>query len=455
MEPLTIVFGVIAVLGVGATVWLLLDRSRVAGRVASADAQAARAEEAQAARDESIAELRQEIEALESARDASSARVLELSESLSALRERLASAEEMRRQIEADRAQLKESFKALASDALKSSSADFMQLARTAFEGAHKAGQMELDKRRESFESLVKPIGETLSKTDARLIALTQELGDTKAATARVGETTARLARALSKPGVRGRYGEMQLQRVAEIAGMRQYCDFDVQATVRDGDSSLRPDMVVRLPAGRVIVVDAKTNIDAYVDAIEADTPEAQEEALARFGGHVADQVKKLAGKAYQDQFKNAPDFVVMFVPGDQFVDAALARQPDLLEKAWGQNVILTSPSTLIGLLRAVHVGWREHTLAERAEELRVLGRELHERAGKVFDYVSQLGESIKRASVQYNKLAGSIDSRFVPTLKKFEESGARGSKEIAEIPEIDVEVKALERTQELFEEEG
>jgi len=436
-----IVMGVVTCVALAGGAWAVVSRSR----------EAARAEGA--VRDLELA--RADLERERALRDETSARVLALSEELSALRERLSSAEELRRQLEADRGQLKESFKALASDALKSSSADFMQLARTAFEGAHQAGQAELEKRRSSFEALVKPIGETLSRTDARLVALAQELGDTKATTARVGETTAKLVRALSKPGVRGRYGEMQLQRVAEIAGMRQYCDFDVQATVRDGDASLRPDMVVRLPAGRVIVVDAKTNIDAYVDAIEADSPEAQEAALERFGGHVADQVRKLASKGYQDQFKNAPDFVVMFVPGDQFVDAALARQPDLLEKAWGHNVILTSPSTLIGLLRAVHVGWREHTLAERAEELRELGKELHERAGRVFDYVAKLGDSIRQASERYNRLASSIDARLLPTLKKFEESGVRGSREIGSIPEIDVQVKGLERTQELFEEES
>jgi DNA recombination protein RmuC len=245
---------------------------------------------------------------------------------------------------------------------------------------------------------------------------------------------------------VRGQYGEIQLKRVAELAGMTSYCDFTEQASMWDEDGTLmRPDMVVSLPNGRMIAVDAKTNTHAYIEAVNADRDDEREEHLDKFARHMSDQAKKLADKKYWSGFDGSPEFVVMFVPGDHFIDAALSRRPELLDYAAQHGVILASPSTLIGLLRAVAVGWREHKLTEDAQELFQLGRELHERAAVAFEHAGKLGESIKQSVERYNRLVGSIDSRLGPTLRRFEEAGAKSAKELIEPKTVDPQPKLIE----------
>ncbi|TVS08858.1 MAG: DNA recombination protein RmuC, partial [Phycisphaerales bacterium] len=256
---------------------------------------------------------------------------------------------------------------------------------------------------------------------------------------------TGKLARALSRPEVRGRYGEIQLRRVAELAGMVAYCDFAEQTSVRDTEGRLkRPDMVVKLPNECVIAVDAKCNIDPYVRAVDTSDEQEREQLLERFAHGIAEQAKKLAAKSYWSDYEGGAEFVVMFVPGDQFLDAALARRSDLLEIAAQQGVILASPATLIGLLRAVAVGWAEQRLAEEARELRKLGSELHERASVALDHAAKLGQTIDRAVRQYNQFMGSVDSRLMPTLRKFEEAGAASGKSLPDPAEIEVRPKLL-----------
>jgi DNA recombination protein RmuC len=242
---------------------------------------------------------------------------------------------------------------------------------------------------------------------------------------------------------VRGRYGEMQLKRVAELAGMSAYCDFCEQDSTMDGDgNALRPDMLVKLPSGRVVVVDAKTNIRGYLDALQAGTTAEADGHLERFAKHVADQAAALARKQYWRQYDGSPEFVVMFIPGDQFIDAALARQPEILESAARQGVILASPSTLIGLLRAVHVGYKEQKLAAAAEELKRLGVEFHDRAAVAFGHIADLGGLLERTVNKYNEFVGSYRSRLEPTLRKFEEEGAKSGKELPAAVEVTVRVR-------------
>jgi len=257
---------------------------------------------------------------------------------------------------------------------------------------------------------------------------------------------TQKLSRALSRPEVRGRYGEIQLRRVAELAGVTSYCDFTEQTSTRDGEGNLlRPDMVVRLPNERVIAVDAKANIDAYVQAASSATAEEQEAHLVRFADHIEGQIRKLSEKRYWSQFDGAPEFVVMFVPGDQFLDAALARKPQLLETAAQQNVILASPSTLIGLLRAVAVGWREHKLAQDAVQLFELGKELHDRVAVALGHAGKLGSTLNSAVEQYNKFASSVESRLLPTIRKFEESDVKSAKAVESLTEVTVRTRLID----------
>lgn len=376
---------------------------------------------------------RQEIEGIE-------AKHRERVESLE--RERQRFEQEVRKRDE----MMEQKFQALASQTLKGASDELLKRANETFDAKGKESQQELDKRAMAVMQAIRPVSETLGRAQEQLASLEARVNESKMASEGLRLETQKLSRALSRPEVRGRYGEIQLRRVAELAGMTSYCDFTEQTSTRDGEGNLlRPDMVVRLPNERVIAVDAKANIDAYVQAASSATAEEQEAHLVRFADHIEGQIKKLSDKRYWSQFEGAPEFVVMFVPGDQFLDAALARKPQLLETAAQQNVILASPSTLIGLLRAVAVGWREHKLAEDAVQLFELGRELHERVATALGYASDLGKTINRAAEQYNRFASSVESRLLPTIRKFEESGVKSAKGVDALPEVTVRTRVVE----------
>lgn len=439
MEPTAIVLGVVAAVLAGVVGWLVVGRGRLV-------AEAARARGEFEGFERELAGMRDQLGVLREQASLGTERVVELSRTNARYVERLENAEKVSQELERGRAQLAETFKALAADTLRESQVGFLRLAQTKLGEVQAKGAGELDKKRQAFEELVKPIRETLGKTQEQLIRLGGSIDASLAGTASLKDQTMKLARALSRPEVRGRYGEIQLRRVVELAGMVNYCDFTEQMSVRDDEGRLlRPDMVVRLPNERMIVVDAKTNMQAYLDAIGAETPEEQEAHLERFARHVAEQIKALSSKRYWASFEQSPDFVVMFVPGDHFIDAALQRRPDLLDVAAQQDVILASPSTLIGLLRAVAVGWREQTLAQEARELLVLGKELHERAVVAFGHAAGLGSAIRRTVEKFNTMVGSIESRMMPTLRKFEEVGISGGKALEGIPEVTVVPRSLE----------
>lgn len=340
-------------------------------------------------------------------------------------------------------------FRALASDALSKSNTEFLKLAEERLRTQQTQASAELEKRKQSVEELVRPIAETLRRTDEKLAeidksraesaaAIGEQLRSMTTASASLRDETGKLAKALREPHVRGRYGEIQLRRVAELAGMTSYCDFAEQDQTRDADgNAARPDMIVRMPNERTIVIDAKTNIQAYLEAINATTPEEAETQLDRFARHVADQATALGGKRYWSRYEGSPEFVVMFIPGDQFIDAALSRRADLIDKAAQQGVLLASPSTLIGLLRAVAVGYQEQRLATAAEELRRLGKEFHERAAVAYAHIARIGRGLSMAVDGFNDFAGSYEKRLLPTLRKFEEEGAKSAKDVPEFPEV------------------
>lgn len=376
----------------------------------------------------------------------SGVRVLELSKELAGLRERLDTAEKMRQEVISDRERLKEAFQAIGSQTVKANQEVLAKILGDRLTAADEKSKVEHEQRKAAVEAMVKPIGETLAKTSERLSQLDERVKASGESADQLKEQTAKLARALSRPEVRGKYGEIQLKRVAELAGMTSYCDFTEQTSTVDADGNmLRPDMVVTLPNKRMIAVDAKANIDAYMAAVNASDDGEREAHLERFARHISDQAKKLGDKKYWSLFDGSPEFVVMFVPGDQFIDAALARRPDLLERAALDNVILASPSTLIGLLRAVAVGWREHKLAEEAQELLVLGKELHNRVGTWFEHLAKLSRSLDTATNAFNDAAGSFNRNLVPHLRKFEDAGAKSNRIIDEVPLLEKTIRKLD----------
>jgi len=431
LETMALVLGVGVLGSAGVAVWSLVSRGKALGEAARARGELGRVEaEAERERGERAAEAAGLREAAERVRG-------ELGEARSMVargEERLRAAEEKLGERDAVEARFRDSFRALSGEILATQKEAFLAEAKPVFDAA-----------REKQAEALRPIGETLAATRDRLTKLDERVSASALAGEALREETARLTRALSRPEVRGQYGEIQLRRVAELAGMVSYCDFSEQASVRDSEGALlRPDMVVQLPNKRVIAVDAKCNTYAYLEAVNAKDDAERERHLDRFGKHVVDQAKKLGDKRYWAQWDGSPEFVVMFVPGDHFVDAALSRKPDLIEVAAANNVVLASPSTLIGLLRAVAVGWREATIAEEARELFELGRELHERAVVAFEHAASLGKAIRASVERYNKLVGSIDTRLVPTLTRFEEAGAKGAKALPEVRVVEEPVRAL-----------
>ncbi len=338
------------------------------------------------------------------------------------------------------------SFQSLASEVLRHSNEEFLRLAQASFAAQKSEAAAEMERRRRAVDELIAPVAEALAKTHQSLeqvgkdsAGLRGEVLRMHASNQELRSETGKLVQALRKPHVRGRYGEVQLERVVELAGMKSYCDFTPQEALRDVEGKLlKPDLVVRLPNKRVIAIDAKTNVDAYLDAVDAKTQEEAEGHLERYAETVMLQAKKLAQKAYWTSFDASPEFVVMFIPGDQLIDAALQRRPELIEYAAERNVVIASPSTLIGLLRAVHVGWREKNLTESAAELFELGRELHRRAATVLEHAASVGQSIDAARRSYNDFVGSVQQRLVPALRRFEERDARSAKELPELPTLE-----------------
>ncbi|USN98990.1 MAG: DNA recombination protein RmuC [Phycisphaeraceae bacterium] len=452
MGTLAIVLGVGLVVALGVAVWLGLGRERLRAETVQARRDA---EQAEARRREEVgklegmqANLRGALEAAETSRRELEVRLGREEEQrdsdrrLHAERERRMQEEQTRLQnwLREREEELKAQFESLSGKVLDVSAKRFLEQAKENFASQMKQAESDLEQRKKAVDALVKPIGETLEKTRERLDKLGERVEMTTEASANLRTSTEKLVQAFSRPEVRGRYGEIQLRRIAELAGMSEHCDYDEQSSTQtDEGRLLRPDMIVKLPNHRVVVVDAKCNIDAYVRAVEVVEADERERLLDKFASDVAGQATKLARKGYWEQYQGSPDFVVMFVPGDHFLDAAMSRRPDLIEKAAESHVILASPATLIGLLRAVAVGWREHALTEQAQALFELGKELHERAAVAYGHIDDLGKALERATRKYNEAVGSIQSRLTPTLRRFEEAGAKSGKELAEPPQINV----------------
>ena len=344
------------------------------------------------------------------------------------------------------REQLSMQLQAMCTEALRGNSEQFMQLARAQFEQLQLKATHDLDSRQKAVESLVTPIKESLEKVNTEVKTLeTARIRDvTRLSTllTTVAETNDRLrtetnslVTALRAPSVHGRWGELQLKNAVEAAGMLAYCDFVVQASGRgDENGLLRPDLVVRLPGGRTVVVDAKTPIQALLDAHQTDDETVRTQRLADFARNVRDHVAALKAKSYWKQFDSAPDFVVMFLPGESFFRAAIEQDPSLLELHAQSGIILASPATLITMLRTVASSWREEQVAQSARAISELGRDLYERLGTMTEHLVTLGKRLDGSVQAYNQTVGSFERRVLVSARKFPEHGVTASKDIPEV---------------------
>jgi len=397
-------------------------------------------------------------------------RIAELSEKNTELKttldmERTAQADKLQaleKVQEQARAQLTETFGNLSSQALKQNNEEFLKLAQENLKQFQAKAQGELTQKEQAIENLVKPIKDALEKTEKQIRsmenerkeaygALTQHLEImTQTQQALQGETR-NLVKALSRPEVRGQWGEMTLKRLAELAGMVEHCDFFEQEHTQTEDGAMRPDMIVRMPGGREIVVDVKTPLDAYLSAVEATDDKAREAHLARHTKNVRKRVQELATKGYWNQFKNAPDFVVLFIPGDQFLSAALDNDYQLLEDAMQQKVILATPTSFVALLRAVAYGWRQESLAENAEHIKEVGEDLYGRLATFAEHLGKMGKNLNSSVQHYNKAVASFDTRILPSARKFTEMGISTKKTVTHIDQIETAARTPE-TQEIVE---
>lgn len=348
------------------------------------------------------------------------------------------------------RAELVGTFQALSGEALKQNNEAFLKLAAVTFESLHVKADGDLIQRQQAIDALVRPLHDTLQRYDEQLRlleqsrqsaygGLDQHLKSLAESQQRLQQETGNLVKALRAPTVRGQWGELTLKRVAELAGMVQHCDFIEQPSVTNEEARFRPDMVVRLPGGRQIIVDAKTVLSAYLDAHEAQNEAQQAEALRRHAAQVKSRMDELSLKAYWTQFDHSPEFVVLFLPGEQYLGAALDQDPRLIEEGFANGIVLATPATLVALLRAVAYGWRQERMTAHAEEAGRLGKDLYERMAVLAGHMNDVGQALGKSVSAYNRAVGSLETRILPAARRFKELGVSSDREILALEPTEV----------------
>ena len=350
---------------------------------------------------------------------------------------------------------LSNTFKALAADTLKGSGESFLKLAQLQLEKYQDQARSDLDQRKRSIDELVKPIADGLTKVDRKieevekvrleaygeLVAQIRGLGETQQ---RLHGETEKLVRALRTPSVRGRWGEIQLQRVVEIAGMIQHCDFVVQESVQTERGVRRPDMTIRLPNNRSVVVDSKVPLDQYLNSLETEDDDVRQQHLQEHAKQLRRHIQELAGKSYWDRLEATPEFVVLFLPGEAFFGAALEQDPMLIEYGVEQRVILSTPTTLIALLKAVAYGWKQEKVSQSAAEIAALGRQIYDRVRSFTTHLQSTGDALSSAVRAYNQAVGSFETRLLVSARRLRELGVASGDEVTGVTGIERSTRAI-----------
>jgi DNA recombination protein RmuC len=351
--------------------------------------------------------------------------------------------------FEVARSKLATEFSEMANQSLKANSETFLRLAEQNLGAQQERAKRELGDREQAVENLVKPIRDALQQSQKQISELEKsrseayggiksQLEAMQLAQKSLTQETQNLVKALRRPEVRGRWGEITLRRLVELAGMVEHCDFQEQVHTTSDDKIIRPDMVVRMPDQRELVVDVKTPLDAYLEAVEA-TDDAQVKlGLQRHARNVREHIRKLASKTYWEQFSNSPEFVILFIPGDQFLSAALGEDPDLIEYALANQIILATPTSFVALLKAVAYGWRQLALAGNAEEIRKLAEDLYGRLTAFVGHMNKVGKQLASSVENYNRAVGSLERKVLPGARKFVELGIRPKKDLEQLEPLE-----------------